>query len=160
MNDSYCRCCRNVTLSEPGRPVENRIETVCLLLILRPNRSERSSRSDYAIQAASIGALRPLRRSAKTHSAPVILYYDYILTLPQEIQFMWNGARKTSTLLYIFCRYAMVANVMYLLYKTPGVTGLEVRCHVLLRSLDCSNDVLRCLVHPSPLYASQYRLMI
>lgn len=68
-------------------------------------------RSDYAIQAASI----------------VILYYDYILTLPQEIQFMWRGARKTSTLLYIFCRYAMVANLMYLLYKTPGVTGLDCK---------------------------------
>ncbi|KAH6899130.1 hypothetical protein BKA70DRAFT_1115612, partial [Coprinopsis sp. MPI-PUGE-AT-0042] len=57
----------------------------------------------------------------------VILYYDYLLTLPQEIQFMWKGARKTSTILYFFCRYAMVANMMYLVYKTPGVTGLRVR---------------------------------
>ncbi|THH13480.1 hypothetical protein EW146_g6739 [Bondarzewia mesenterica] len=49
-------------------------------------------------------------------SSIALLYYDYALTLPSEIRYMW-GPRffKISTLLYICCRYALVANVIYFL---------------------------------------------
>ncbi|THH17490.1 hypothetical protein EW146_g3338 [Bondarzewia mesenterica] len=49
-------------------------------------------------------------------SSIALLYYDYALTLPTEMKYIWGpGFFKISTLLYIFCRYALVANVIYLL---------------------------------------------
>ncbi|KAG2021364.1 hypothetical protein CC2G_006610 [Coprinopsis cinerea AmutBmut pab1-1] len=67
-------------------------------------------RADYSIQVASI----------------VILYYDYILTLPDEITYIWTLSRKTTTTLYAFCRYALIANLLHFLYKTPGVDGMRL----------------------------------
>ena len=52
----------------------------------------------------------PLNRSL-----PALLYYDYILTLPSEIKYIWRSKFRLSTVLYILCRYALVANVIYLL---------------------------------------------
>ncbi|KAJ6522041.1 hypothetical protein B0H19DRAFT_947917, partial [Mycena capillaripes] len=42
-------------------------------------------------------------------------YYDYALTLPREVQYIWKQKFRLSTALYIGCRYALVANVLYLL---------------------------------------------
>ena len=45
-----------------------------------------------------------------------LLYYDYILTFPSELKYIWKGGVfKVSTGLYIFYRYALLANVLYLL---------------------------------------------
>ncbi|KAJ6544530.1 hypothetical protein B0H19DRAFT_956291, partial [Mycena capillaripes] len=44
-----------------------------------------------------------------------LLYYDYALTLPREVQYIWKQKFRLSTALYIGCRYALVANVLYLL---------------------------------------------
>lgn len=38
-----------------------------------------------------------------------------MLTLPLEVKYMWRKRFRASTLLYIFCRYALMANVVYLL---------------------------------------------
>ncbi|KAH6913665.1 hypothetical protein BKA70DRAFT_1421930 [Coprinopsis sp. MPI-PUGE-AT-0042] len=43
------------------------------------------------------------------------LYYDYILTLSDEIKYVWRSRWRLSTLFYIFCRYALVANIIYYL---------------------------------------------
>ena len=49
------------------------------------------------------------------HSA-ALLYYDYILTFRSEFHYIWRGGiLKISTLLYALSRYAMIANVLYLL---------------------------------------------
>ncbi|KAG7094542.1 hypothetical protein E1B28_005370 [Marasmius oreades] len=48
-------------------------------------------------------------------SSLALLYYDYILTLPMEVEYMWRAKFRPSTVLYIFCRYALLANVLYLL---------------------------------------------
>ncbi|TFK19501.1 hypothetical protein FA15DRAFT_674387, partial [Coprinopsis marcescibilis] len=66
------------------------------------------SRAEYSIQAASV----------------VLLYYDYVLTLPDEIQYIWANitTRKTTTFLYLCCRYALAANLIHLLGKTEGIT--------------------------------------
>ncbi|EIM84426.1 uncharacterized protein STEHIDRAFT_132770 [Stereum hirsutum FP-91666 SS1] len=47
----------------------------------------------------------------------VLLYYDYALTFRSECKYIWRAESRTkpSTILYIFCRYALVANVLYLL---------------------------------------------
>ncbi|KAF5384655.1 hypothetical protein D9757_007527 [Collybiopsis confluens] len=44
-----------------------------------------------------------------------LLYYDYALTFDEEVALIWGMKFSSSTLLYIFCRYAMVANLLYLL---------------------------------------------
>lgn len=62
-------------------------------------------------------------RAASTHflqfriqwASIAFVYYDYMLTFPDEVQYMWKQRFRISTLLYIFCRYAMLANVLFLL---------------------------------------------
>lgn len=49
------------------------------------------------------------------YSSIALIYYDYLLTFPLEVKYIWRKRFRISTLLYIFCRYALVANVVYLL---------------------------------------------
>ncbi|KAJ7759023.1 hypothetical protein DFH07DRAFT_884449 [Mycena maculata] len=49
------------------------------------------------------------------YSSLAFLYYDYVLTFPKEVQYIWKQKFRLSTALYIGCRYALVANVLYLL---------------------------------------------
>ncbi|KAF8875851.1 hypothetical protein BD779DRAFT_1678062 [Infundibulicybe gibba] len=44
-----------------------------------------------------------------------LLYYDFLLTFPMECKYIWGARFRLSTILYICCRYALVANVVYLL---------------------------------------------
>ncbi|PBK99098.1 hypothetical protein ARMGADRAFT_919462, partial [Armillaria gallica] len=44
-----------------------------------------------------------------------LLYYDYALTFPTEVKYVWGSKFRLSTALYICCRYALIANVLYLL---------------------------------------------
>lgn len=44
-----------------------------------------------------------------------VLYYDYILTFRDEFNLVWRAKFRLSTLLYICCRYALVANLLYTL---------------------------------------------
>lgn len=60
-----------------------------------------------------------------------LLYYDYALTFPDEIKYIWKDKFRLSTVLYICCRYAMVANVLYLLAISGKLTS-EVRCFIAL----------------------------
>ncbi|KDQ23241.1 hypothetical protein PLEOSDRAFT_1079413 [Pleurotus ostreatus PC15] len=48
-------------------------------------------------------------------SSIALLFYDYALTFPLEVKYIWGSKVRLSTILYIFCRYALVANVLYLL---------------------------------------------
>ncbi|KAG9225220.1 hypothetical protein CCMSSC00406_0007051 [Pleurotus cornucopiae] len=48
-------------------------------------------------------------------SSLALLFYDYALTFPLEVKYIWGSKGRVSTVLYIFCRYALVANVLYLL---------------------------------------------
>ncbi|KIK50770.1 hypothetical protein GYMLUDRAFT_252670 [Collybiopsis luxurians FD-317 M1] len=40
---------------------------------------------------------------------------DYVLTFPMEVQYLWTSKFRLSTFLYVLCRYALLANVLYLL---------------------------------------------
>ncbi|KAJ3752989.1 hypothetical protein EV360DRAFT_54228, partial [Lentinula raphanica] len=44
-----------------------------------------------------------------------LIWYDYALTFPMEVQYFWTSKVRLSTFLYILCRYALLANVLYLL---------------------------------------------
>ncbi|KAI5888202.1 uncharacterized protein SCHCODRAFT_02636019 [Schizophyllum commune H4-8] len=51
-----------------------------------------------------------------THSLrAALLYYDYTLTFADEKKLIWGRKLGLTTLLYVLCRYALVANVIYLL---------------------------------------------
>lgn len=58
-----------------------------------------------------------------SYSSIALLYYDYALTLPDEVQFMWFQRFRVSTLLYICCRYSLLANVLYILAQTGNLTN-------------------------------------
>ncbi|KAJ7021866.1 hypothetical protein C8F04DRAFT_1139587 [Mycena alexandri] len=49
------------------------------------------------------------------YSSLAFIYYDFALTLPKEVQYIWKERFRLSTALYIGCRYALVANILYLL---------------------------------------------
>ena len=52
----------------------------------------------------------------------MLLYYDYVLTFGMEVTLIWSQRFRTSTVLYVFCRYALVANVIYLLSIANKIT--------------------------------------
>ena len=57
-----------------------------------------------------------------------LLYYDYILTFPTELRLIWTSdKKKVSTVLYVLYRYALLANVLYLL-AISNKLGSKVRC--------------------------------
>lgn len=55
-----------------------------------------------------------------------MLYYDYLLTFPDELRYIWrlDSLKRVSTLLYICCRYAIPGNLLYLL-AVAGTLGGE-----------------------------------
>ncbi|KAJ6505059.1 hypothetical protein C8R45DRAFT_894491 [Mycena sanguinolenta] len=67
--------------------------------------------SSQAIDAATIHFVR----FHLQYSSLALLYYAYALTFPREVQYIWNQKFRLSTALYIGCRYALIANILYLL---------------------------------------------
>ncbi|KAJ8585027.1 hypothetical protein M405DRAFT_853799 [Rhizopogon salebrosus TDB-379] len=49
-----------------------------------------------------------------SYSSIALLYYDYFLTFPAEVKYIWSRRFTISTILYICCRYALLANLLYL----------------------------------------------
>ena len=46
----------------------------------------------------------------------MLIYYDYFLTFPSEVKFIWRAPKlMISTGIYILYRYALLANVIYIL---------------------------------------------
>ncbi|KAJ3986299.1 hypothetical protein F5890DRAFT_1407695, partial [Lentinula detonsa] len=60
----------------------------------------------------------------------VLLYYDWLLTFPEEVEYVWKARLSKSTVYYVFCRYALVANVLYLL-EISNILGSRVRYYLL-----------------------------
>ncbi|KAJ3816958.1 hypothetical protein F5880DRAFT_1618748 [Lentinula raphanica] len=42
-----------------------------------------------------------------------LLYYDWALTFPDEVEYIWKAGITFPTILYAFCRYALLANVIF-----------------------------------------------
>jgi hypothetical protein len=72
----------------------------------------------FRLQYSSLGryqnALSPPMTISRS-SVSALLYYDYALTFPKEVEYIWKQKFRLSTALYIGCRYALLANVLYLL---------------------------------------------
>ncbi|KAJ7613508.1 hypothetical protein FB45DRAFT_938573 [Roridomyces roridus] len=49
------------------------------------------------------------------YSSLALLFYDYALTFPQEVRYIWTQRFRLSTVFYIGCRYPLLANLLYLL---------------------------------------------
>lgn len=59
-----------------------------------------------------------------------LLYYDYALTFTQEVRYMWRGRKRSLlVLLYVLCRYALLANVLYIL-AISNIFGDSESCGV------------------------------
>ena len=56
-----------------------------------------------------------------------LLWYDYALTWPREVQYFWTKRFTLSTLLYVLCRYGMVANILYTLAIADKLPTMRVR---------------------------------
>ncbi|KAF8069927.1 hypothetical protein FPV67DRAFT_1485467 [Lyophyllum atratum] len=67
-------------------------------------------------------------------SSIALLYYDYVLTFGMEVKYIWKERFRISTILYICCRYALVANVVYLLTISNKITGKVCRAGFLVTS--------------------------
>ncbi|KAJ4470100.1 hypothetical protein J3R30DRAFT_1225101 [Lentinula aciculospora] len=52
-----------------------------------------------------------------------LIWYDYALTFPLEVQYLWTSKFRLSTFLYILCRYALLANVLYLVNIAGKLTA-------------------------------------
>ncbi|KAJ3992494.1 hypothetical protein F5050DRAFT_1788344 [Lentinula boryana] len=50
-----------------------------------------------------------------TWASIVLLYYDWLLTIPEEVEYIWKARLSLTTVFYVLCRYALLANVLYLL---------------------------------------------
>lgn len=79
-----------------------------------------------------------------------MLYYDYILTFPDELRYIWRegSLMRFSTLLYICCRYALLVNLIYLLvfsgalketcegwFRLVGILSIVGRAAIISKSL-------------------------
>ena len=56
-----------------------------------------------------------------------VLWYDYTLTWTREVQYFWTKRFTFSTLLYVLCRYGMVANILYTLAIADKLPIMRVR---------------------------------
>ncbi|KAF5379991.1 hypothetical protein D9615_006277 [Tricholomella constricta] len=56
------------------------------------------------------------------HINQALLYFDYALTFGMEVEYIWLQKFRFSTVLYIWCRYGLVANVVYLLTIANKIT--------------------------------------
>ncbi|KAJ6491942.1 hypothetical protein C8R45DRAFT_1073374 [Mycena sanguinolenta] len=106
--------------------------------------------SSTAITAASTHFLQ----FRLQYSSLALLYYDFALTFPKEIKYIWGERFRLSTALYISCRYALIANVLYLLaiadklgstcnfwYKIVGALSILGRAAVIVVFIMRTNAV-------------------
>ncbi|KAF9522172.1 hypothetical protein CPB83DRAFT_899848 [Crepidotus variabilis] len=55
-----------------------------------------------------------------------LLYYDYTLTWTREVKHFWLRKPTLSSVLYLFCRYGMLANVIYTIAVTGKLKALRL----------------------------------
>lgn len=77
---------------------------------------------DYALTFPREGT-RPLPPTLSPHRIPVLsnaeLHYEF------TVKYIWFSKYKHSTILYLFCRYPLVANVLYMA-NIAGLLGTRV----------------------------------
>lgn len=86
-----------------------------------------TSTLQFSIQYASISSisLSIINELTSNDSLSALLWYDYVLTFGMEVKYIWGEKFRLSTLLYICCRYGLVANLVYL-FTIAGKISLTV----------------------------------
>ncbi|KAL1674381.1 hypothetical protein EV122DRAFT_269502 [Schizophyllum commune] len=67
-----------------------------------------------------------------------LLYYDYTLTFADEKKLIWGRKLGLTTLLYVLCRYALVANVIYLLAISHKIEETHTSAQTISHSCDAA----------------------
>lgn len=49
------------------------------------------------------------------YASITVIWYDYFLTFPAEVEYIWKKRWRLSTILYLCCRHQMLGNVLYML---------------------------------------------
>ncbi|KAK1220546.1 hypothetical protein PQX77_016686 [Marasmius sp. AFHP31] len=70
-----------------------------------------------------------------------LLYYDYTLTFSKEVRYIWGKRICLSNVAYVGCRYALVANVLFLLAKSNklGLGAFKVTFTARTYAVYCQN---------------------
>ncbi|KAJ2918793.1 hypothetical protein MD484_g1578, partial [Candolleomyces efflorescens] len=55
-------------------------------------------------------------------SSITLIYYDYLLTFSDEVEYIWRNPKKLSTAFYFCCRYYLIANLLWMLTKVSNGT--------------------------------------
>ena len=65
-----------------------------------------------------------------------LLYWDYLLTLPDEIKHIWKKKFRVTTLLYMGCRFGLLTNIIYLFALANKLPMVSRPLEILLRAPD------------------------
>ncbi|CCA78080.1 hypothetical protein PIIN_01753 [Serendipita indica DSM 11827] len=105
---------------------------ICLLILfldlpfrLRPSPATMSVTQLAAFQEL-ISSMRDLQVSSYTCGAGmVVLLYDFILTIPEEVKYVWSGKQRLSMVraMYFWNRYFTVPWIIVANYHIAGLRG-------------------------------------
>ncbi|KAJ3895216.1 hypothetical protein GG344DRAFT_86044 [Lentinula edodes] len=77
------------------------------------------------------------------YASIALIWYDWVLMFPMEVKYIWGSRIRVSTIVYILCHYALLANVLYLLaisricntwYKIIGALSVLGRAAIISRA--------------------------
>jgi hypothetical protein len=57
----------------------------------------------------------------------VLFLYDYLLTLPLEVELVWKTKFRTSTLLYLLT-HSVIASLVFNVVADPTTPQVDLRC--------------------------------
>ncbi|KAF5332916.1 hypothetical protein D9757_015243, partial [Collybiopsis confluens] len=77
------------------------------------------------------------------YASIVLIWYDWILMLPMEVKYIWGAKIRISTIIYILCHYALVANVLYLLAISKV---LKQSCDIWYKIIGCLSVLGRAAI--------------
>ncbi|KAF6754472.1 hypothetical protein DFP72DRAFT_1125150 [Ephemerocybe angulata] len=59
------------------------------------------------------------------YASVALIYYDFTLTFDRELRYIWKRPLSISMLLVAFCRYSLIANVVFALGLVNKLNGLR-----------------------------------
>ncbi|KAJ3801752.1 hypothetical protein GGU11DRAFT_674332 [Lentinula aff. detonsa] len=71
------------------------------------------------------------------YASIVLIWYDWILTLPMEVKYIWGSKIRVSTIIYILCHYALLGNILYLFAISHMLKPRASHAYALLCSFFC-----------------------
>ena len=78
----------------------------------------------------------------------VVVMYEYLITLGQELNLFWRGKITGAQVLFVINRYLNIAVVMWQFASTFVTYSDEVRVHYLIRCLKAILTISQGFVKP------------